>query len=323
MKRYIKSNTSEEKTFVRFGKRFKHGKSINYLAMNPRIKDDYSYKLAELQYGYIDEDEFNDWCENALEDFVWEPNTSCFYCDKTSNLPIVKNVSQVKTLIGFIQRFEQGLPCQAFLVQGEQVGVGTDKEPLVNVTQEESIEYDIDDLIDVALNALKNGFKTLLPADNNSDDFIYTGGSSYQYKNMIFMNPKPDFIANYEYQGPVMDKFKYETEIAMDYDSDDFNWAIIPCGTRTNGSKDEIADCINEWGNDIYSKPFYFENKYKVAIATHFIWWDHIIIYGHTEDIENFLDEYPVDWRYLDEDESSDKSAQKLKQKFLSMKFYK
>jgi hypothetical protein len=48
MKRYITANTGKEETFVRFGKRFKHGKSINYLAMNPRIKELYSSKLTEL-----------------------------------------------------------------------------------------------------------------------------------------------------------------------------------------------------------------------------------------------------------------------------------
>lgn len=320
MKRYIKSVTDTEQTFVRFGKRFKHGKSINYLAMNPRIKDEYSYKLAELQYGHIDEDEFNEWCVNALEDFVWEPNTSCFYCDPKTSLPIVNNVSQVKTLIGFIQRFEQDLPCQSFLVKGTQVGTGTDQEPLVNVTQEKAIDYNIDDLIAVALEALQNGFKDVLDADDSSDGFIHTGKGVYQYKDKLFINPKSSFIADYEYKGQVMDKFKYETEVEMDYDSDDFVWVIIPC--ENNGGKEDIADCIYEWGSDIYSKPFYFENKYKVAIATHYVWWDDILLYGHEDDIEEFLDEYPVDWRYLDEEESSGKDAQKLKQKYLSMKFY-
>lgn len=320
MKKYMKANTGKEETFVRFGKRFKHGKSINYLAMNPRIKDEYSYKLAELQYKHIDEDEFNEWCESALEDFVWEPNTSCFYCDKTTNLPIVNNVSQAKTLIGFIQRYEENLPCQAFLVKGIQVGTGADKEPLVNVTQEEEIYYNVEDLIDVAIDAFENGFKDTIDADDSSNQFIHTGGGTFQYKDKLFINPKSSFIADYEYKGPVMDKFKYETEIETNYDSDDFVWVIIPC--ETNGSKEDIADCIYEWGNDIYSKPFYFENKYKVAIATHYVWWDDILLYGPEDVIEEFLDEYPVDWRYLDEDEASGKDAQKLKQKYLSMKFY-
>lgn len=68
------TESTTEQTFVRFGKRFKHGKSINYLAMNPRIKDIYSERLAELQYGYISEEEFNEWCEEVLEDDVW------YYC---------------------------------------------------------------------------------------------------------------------------------------------------------------------------------------------------------------------------------------------------
>ena len=144
---YIYCNSKPIKTFVRFGKRLSHGKSVNYLAMNPRIKEIYSVKLAELQYGYITEEEFNAWCEDALDSFVWEPHISCFEMDPKTQLPVVKNVSQAKTLIGFIQRFEDKLPCQAFLVRGIQTGTGTDQEPLVDVTEETEIAYDIEDLI--------------------------------------------------------------------------------------------------------------------------------------------------------------------------------
>lgn len=309
MKRYIKSTTDKEETFVRFGKRFKHGKSINYLAMNPRIKDVYSYKLAELQYGYISEDEFNEWCESALEDFVWEPNTSCFYCDKTTNLPIVNNVSQVKTLIGFIQRFEQDLPCQAFLVKGAQVGTGTDQEPLVNVTQEEEIEYDINDLIQVSLDALIDGFTYSEEVSDISDNFIHLYRDTYQYKNMTFTRPKAAFIQDYEYTGQVMDKFKYENEVdSIDYD----NLICVYIDAENNGGRQDIADCIYEWGNTVYSKPFYFENAYHIVID---IQGDDIYVCGSEDDVDNFTGEYPIDYDNID-------LIPKLVERFKNTKFY-
>ena len=310
MKKYIKADTDKEETFVRFGKRFKHGKSINYLAMNPRIKEEYSYKLAELQYGYIDEDEFNKWCEEALEDFVWEPHTSCFYCDIKTNLPIVNNVSQAKTLIGFIQRFEENLPCQSFLVKGNQVGVGTDKEPLVDVTQEEEINYNIDDLIHVVLNTMKRGFQQSQYASDSTDDFIHLRGDIYQYKNMIFAVPKMSFIQDYEYKGRVMDKFKFEEEVSVDYD----NIVGAHIDADANGGKQDIMDCICEWGDDIYQKPFYFENKFHIAINIDERTGD-IDICGSENDVDDFLYEYPIDYETTEPD-------YRLEERFRKMKFY-
>lgn len=304
----IYCNSSKESTFVRFGKRFKHGKSINYLAMNPRIKDIYSERLAELQYGYITEDEFNEWCEQALESFVWEPNTSCFRYDPATELPILDNVSQAKTLIGFIQRFEQNLPCSAFLVKGEQVGLGTDKEPLVNVTSEEPIEYDINDLIDVVLDSLESGFRYSTKVSSNSDSFIHIQDDVYQYKNTQFSSPKYQYIADYEYTGPILDKLKYEQEANINRD----DMLCIYIDADTNGGKEEIADMVWSWGNSVYDKPYYFENDSHVAIL---IVGDDLYIYGDKDSIYNFVDEYPVDYDEVN-------APVKLKNKYDSMKFY-
>lgn len=307
---YIYCNTNSEKTYVRFGKRFSHGKSINYLAMNPRIKDIYSERLAELQYGYITEEEFNAWCEDALDSFVWEPHISCFECDTSTNLPIVKNVSQVKTLIGFIRRFEADLPCQAFLVKGKQVGTGTDKEPLVDVTYEEPIEYDIDDLIDVAIEALSDGFDITDQSDNYSDEFTHLSGPAYLYKDRIFIYPKQSFIEDYEYTGPVMDKFKFEEEVSID--RDDISCVFIPA--EDNGGRDELEGCIWEWGDSVYEKPYYFENKYHIALDINKN--GDIYAIGQTGDVDNFVGEYPIDYDYVSN------ISDKLLQKYLSMKFY-
>ena len=306
----IYCSTKKEDTFVRFGKRFKHGKSINYLAMNPRIKDIYSYRLAELQYGQIDEEEFNEWCEQALEEFVWEPNTSCFYYDKTSGLPIVNNVSQVKTLIGFIQRLEADLPCQAFLVKGTQVGTGTDQEPLVDVTQEEEIEYDIDELIDVAVEALADGFEIYdKSTDNYSEEFVHLKGPAYLYKDNLFIYPKAAFIKDWEYKGQVMDKLKFEEEVEVDYDN--IACAYIPADR--NGGKEEISDCISEWGDDIYTKPFYFENKYHIVVDIKPS--GDIYVCGSEYDVDDFVGEYSIDYDYVD-------APSKLAEKFRNSKFY-
>lgn len=324
MKKYIKANTNKEETFVRFGKRFKHGKSINYLAMNPRIKQIYSEKLAELQYGYITEEEFDAWCEDALDSFVWGPSTSCFECDQRTKLPIVKNVSQAKTLIGFINRFENNLPCQAFIVKGTRVGTGTDTEPLVNITYEEPIEYDIDDLIDVVLNALSEGFKetqdiswwdgeVLYP----SDEFIHVGFGAFQYKDKLFIGVKDSFIENYEYKGQVMDKLKFEKSVDIDYE----DIVCIYISADKNGGKSELADMIYEWGGDVYTKPYYFENRYHILIKENprkdYFDGD-LYVVGNSADVDDFISEFPFDYDELQEDDI----PSRLIEKFKTMKFY-
>lgn len=314
MKRYVKSVKSTEKTFVRFGKRFKHGKSINYLAMNPRIKDIYSYRLAELQYGHITEEEFNEWCESALEDYVWEPNTSCFYCDEATKLPIVQNISQIKTLIGFIQRFESKLPCQAYLVKGIQVGQGTDYEPLVNVTQEEEIEYDIDDLIDVAINALSEGFEvTQKSEDYDTDEFMYLGGGAFVYKDYLFIYPKQSFINAWEYKGQVMDKLRYESEVD-DIDREDVEAIYIP--EDRNDGREGISDIVYSFmnGGTIYEKTCSFENNYQIAIDIRKN--GDIYICGSEDSIWEFTNDFAVDYDEIDPPED-------LLERYKSMKFYR
>ena len=307
---YIYCSSTKEKTFVRFGKRFKHGKSINYLAMNPRVKHAYSVQLANLQYGYIDEDEFNEWCQRALEDFVWEPNTSCFDCDTSTDLPIVKNVSQAKTLIGFIQRFEQGLPCESFIVKGIQVGTGTDKEPLVNVTQEDEIDYDVDDLINVVLDAFESGFaRSYTTSDTPTDNFVYVGNGKFQYKDMIFEGPRNAFIEDYEYKGQVMDKFKYETEVDVDYD----NPVCVYIDAEANGGKDAVTDCMYDW-EPIYDRPEYFENKWHIVLDIDDSTGD-IYMCGSKSDVFDILMEYPVDYEDID-------LIPKLVSRFKKTKFY-
>lgn len=306
----IYCNTNKEETFVRFGKRFKHGKSINYLAMSPRIKDIYSERLAELQYGYITEEEFNAWCEDALDSFVWEPNISCFNCDPKTYLPIITNVSQTKTLIGFIRRFEADLPCQAFLVKGEQVGVGTDQEPLVNVTYEEPIEFKVEDLIQVAIKALKKGFEfTERSSDNYSDEFVHLSGPVYLYKDWLFMFPKSSYIKNFEYNGPVMDKFKFESLVDIDYD----DIQAIFISADQNGGQEELEGMLVEWSDTIYEKPYYFENRYH--IATDIKQNGDIYVCGSEDAIWDFTNDFPIE--YKDIEPPAD-----LVKKYLSMKFY-
>lgn len=306
---YIYCSTSKETTYVRFGKRFQHGKSINYLAMSPRVKDAYSYKLAELQYGYITEKEFNAWCEDALDSFVWEPSTSCFDYDSQSGMPIVTNVSQTKTLIGFIQRMEDNLPCEAFLVRGTQVGIGTDGEPLVDIVYEEQIEYAIQDLIDVVISALSKGFRFTEDADTSVDSFTFISGQTFQYKDKLFSYPRPSFVEDFEYTGPIMDKFKYEDEVSVDYD----NLACIYINADDNGGVEELGDIIWEWSNSIYDKPQQFEEDHHFAIDIKSN--GDIYICGDNEELHDFVDDYAISYEDVT-------IPNKLLQKFKSMKFY-
>lgn len=311
MKRYIKSVTGEEKTFVRFGKRFKHGKSINYLAMNPRIKELYSSKLTELQYGYITEDEFMKWCNSALEDYVWEPNISCFYCDPKTNLPIVNNISQVKTLMGFIQKLEAGTHCPSFRVKGIQVGTGTDYEPLVNVTQEEEIKYNTDDLISVVISALADGFEIMIESeDYYADEFGYLGNGMFVYKDYIFMSPKQSFIDAWEYTGQVMDKFKYEKEVEID--PDDIQAIVIPLDLNDD-SVDDIKDATDDWGDNIYDQPYHYENKYRIAVDIKRN--KDIYICGSEDSIWDFTNDFPVAYKEIE-------PPTELVEKYRTMKFY-
>lgn len=307
---YIYCSSNKEQTFVRFGKRFKHGKSINYLAMNPRIKEIYSERLAELQYGQITEDEFNDWCEQALEDYVWEPNISCFECDTSTNLPIVNNISQVKTLIGFIQKREAGNPCPSFLVKGIQVGTGTDYEPLVDVTQEQEIEYDTDDLISVVVDALAGGFNTTMKSeDYYSDEFAHLKDGVFIYKDYLFTSPKQSFINNWEYTGNVMDKFKYESEIEID--PDDIQAIFV--SVEDNDSVEDIKDATYEWGDNIYDEPYYYENKYRIAVDIRRS--GDIYICGSEDSLWDFTNDFAVAYEETD-------PPKELVEKYLSMKFY-
>ena len=309
---YIYCSSSKEKYFVRFGKKFKHGKSINYLAMTDRVKDIYSRKLAELQYGYITEEEFNAWCEDALDSFVWEPHVSCFDSLDFGDglyLPSIDNVSQAKTLIGFIKRMENDLPCQAYLVKGFQNGTGTDKEPLVDITYEEPVNYTTDELIDVVLDAFENGFEYTKKVNTSTDDFVYISGYTFQYKNKQFTNPYSWFIKDYQYKGQVMEKFKYEDIVPVNYDD---MQCIFICA-EDNGGVEEISDCIWAWGESIYERPTYFENRHHVAID---ITSDgDIYVCGDSDGIFDFTNEYCVDYEEVD-------APHKLEQKFKSMKFY-
>lgn len=307
---YIYCSSNKEQTFVRFGKRFKHGKSINYLAMNPRIKEIYSERLAELQYGQITEDEFNDWCEQALEDYVWEPNISCFECDTSTNLPIVSNISQVKTLIGFIQKLEAGNPCPSFLVKGIQVGTGTDYEPLVNVTQEQEIKYDTNDLISVVIDALADGFNTMMESeDYYSDEFAHLGDGVFIYKDFLFISPKQEFIDKWEYTGNVMDKFKYESEVEID--PDDIQAIFV--SVKANDSVEDIKDATYAWGDNIYDEPYYYENKYRIAIDIRR--GGDIYICGSEDSLWDFTNDFAVAYEEID-------PPKELVKKYLSMKFY-
>lgn len=308
---YIYCSSNDEKTFVRFGKRFKHGKSINYLAMNPRIKELYSSKLTELQYGHITEEEFNAWCEDALDSFVWETSISCFDCDPKTKLPIIHNLAQAKDLISRIGKIERGEICETFLIKGVQVGIGTDKEPLVDVTYEEPIEYDIDDLIDIAVDALSEGFEdTHKTEDWFTDDLEHIGSGIYVYKDNMFMFPKREAVMPLEYKGSVMEKFKYETEVEVD--PDDIQAIYIPANSKYQ-NYDDIKDAIYDWGDNIYDQTYYFENKYRIAVDIKRN--GDIYVCGSEDYIWDFTNDFAIE--YEDIEPPAD-----LVKKYLSMKFY-
>lgn len=308
---YIYCNSNSEKTYVRFGKRFKHGKSINYLAMNPRVKELYSSKLTELQYGHITEEEFNAWCEDALDSFVWETSISCFDCDPKTKLPVIHNLAQAKDLIARIAKIERGEICETFLIKGEQVGIGTDKEPLVNVTYEEPIEYNIDDLIDIAVDALSQGFEdTHKTEDWYTDDLEHIGSGIYVYKDNMFMFPIREAVVPLDYKGPVMDKFKYETEVEVD--PDDVQSIFIPANSEYQ-NYDDIKDATYDWGDNIYDQTYYFENKYRIAVE---ITRDKdIYICGSEDMIWEFTNDFAVEYEEIE-------PPADLVKKYLSMKFY-
>lgn len=308
---YIYCTSNKEQTFVRFGKRFKHGKSINYLAMNPRIKELYSSRLTELQYGGITEDEFDEWCKSALEDYVWETSISCFDCDPKTKLPIIHNLAQAKDLIARIAKIERGEICESFLVKGTQVGIGTDKEPLVNVTQEEPIEYDIDDLIDIAVDALAEGFADCHKTEDwYSDDLEHIGGGVYVYKDNMFMFPIREAVLPLEYKGKVMEKFKYEQEVEVD--PDDIQ-AIFVSAHDPYQDYNDIKDATWEWDDNIYDQTYYYENKYRIAVDIKEN--KDIYICGSEDAIWDFTNDYAVGYKEID-------PPPKLVEKYLSMKFY-
>lgn len=106
-----------------------------------------------------------------------------------------------------------------------------------------------------------------------------------------------------------MDKFKYESEVVMDYS----DVKCIYINAEDNGGTDEIGDMIWEWSNSIYDKPQQFEEEHHIAIDIKHN--GDIYICGNSDNLYSFLDDYPVSY------EEVAVSSSLLKQ-FKSMKFY-
>lgn len=104
------------KKYLRFGEISKNGKSINFLKLTNDQNEDFTYMCETGLY------------EEAIADLpkdVFENGLSVFEISK-DGLPALKNLQLVTTLNARISE-------RIFEVEGEEVGIGNDGEPLIVV----------------------------------------------------------------------------------------------------------------------------------------------------------------------------------------------
>ena len=129
--------------YVRFGEIPKNGKSINFLKMTFQQLDD--FKL------FMDDGKMEK-AFSIVPEVAWECGISAFKADE-NNMPVLENLQQVSSLLS-------RLDCNAYILEGEQIGTGNDAEPLVKLSGEaEKIELNEEALVALVLDFLHSRFQ--------------------------------------------------------------------------------------------------------------------------------------------------------------------
>ena len=152
----------EKQKFLRMGELPILGKSFNYF--HPKSQDVENFLRAGL-----DLDEVLLFCRLKSIDDVLEKGVSCFYLEEGK--PLLKNLQQVQSL--WLRR-----DYPAFIMEAEEVGRGSDNEPLVtNIANIEAVSFSVEEVIEKTLRRNyeevtpdTEGFKGLFVSDSRFDE---------------------------------------------------------------------------------------------------------------------------------------------------------
>lgn len=168
--------------YLRFGEIPKNGKSINFF----KITNDQSDYFSDcIRMGYIDQA-----YENIPED-AYEPGLSVFDMD-ANGLPVL---GALRRMISLCARLDD----PAYIVNGNQIGEGNDREPLVVINSAKPVQIEKEKLISLILEEMKKGFKNTVydpDADFSSNQilFFHTGQKTeYCFNGWTFTDPVNGF----------------------------------------------------------------------------------------------------------------------------------
>ena len=169
--------------YLRFGKVPENGRSINWLALTPGQREDLTGSENPAKDILTYKRFARSWSRVNLDE-VFEAGVSCFR--QEDGLPVVTTIAEAISLAARID----GHMGDLFQVTGEEVGIGTDGEPLVKVESSERIMYDKNELVFCLIEQLKNHFEEVSGevelTSSDSLNHFFTDGEYYTYKGLTF-----------------------------------------------------------------------------------------------------------------------------------------
>lgn len=176
--------------FFRFGEVPSGGRSVNFLKLTGRQREDFHDDL--LFGGY-------DVALSRVPSDALEPGVSAF--SLSSGRPVLSNFKLLST---FTDRVDKGDPI--FLIDGSVVGTGEDGEPLVSsISSIREISCSKDELVSAALDELKQHFQTVkapkAPVDDRSGYRVHyfwnDGSPSFVLRGWEFSGCLDDFVKSW------------------------------------------------------------------------------------------------------------------------------
>ena len=152
--------------YFRFGKIPENEKSLNWFRLSFREQEDVSFALS-----------MGDDLENALwkarvdedRDGLFENGVSAFKADE-DGMPIIENLQQ---LVSMAERIGK----TAYTMTGEEVGKGTDGEPIVrNVSNVKESSMTAAELEETVVKTLEANYTRIKELDYISDIYVVDGG---------------------------------------------------------------------------------------------------------------------------------------------------
>ena len=105
---------------------------------------------------------------SIVPEVAWECGISVFKADE-NNMPVLENLQQVSSLLTHLN-------CNAYILEGEQIGTGNDAEPLIQLIGDaEKIELNEETLINMVMNFLHSKFQNAVynAADDEKNNSLH------------------------------------------------------------------------------------------------------------------------------------------------------